>query len=145
MKIVNCTTGEVMEGIDETLPAFPVTSGDVDMERNRRITAGIVFKGKRFQTRPEDRENIMGAYAKAAVAIMMGALPGDLLWHKPEDNKTPFAFIAEDNSFVPMDAYTMIAFGDAVAAQKSYLTFKGFSMKRMPTIPADFADDKHWQ
>lgn len=44
----------------------------IDAERDRRIAGGFIFAGKRYQTRPEDRENIAGASTAALAAIMAG-------------------------------------------------------------------------
>lgn len=113
----------------------------VDIERDRRISAGAEFNGVRFQTRPTDRENVQGAYSLALAAVLNGAQPGDLYWHGEE---TPFVWIAEDNSLVPMDAQTCLAFGQAIATHKSALIFAAREIKDMAPIPADFRDDKYW-
>ena len=123
----------------EDLP--PPTSADVDAERDRRIAAGFTFAGKFYQTRPDDRENIMGASTAALAAIINGASPGDYRWHGGDAD---FVWIAEDNSEVPMDAQTMFAFGQAAMAHKQALIFNARALKNMDPIPADYTDDAYW-
>ncbi|WP_105437679.1 DUF4376 domain-containing protein [Neorhizobium sp. T25_13] len=117
-------------------PAFP-TSGEVDSERDRRITAGFTFEGVLYQSRPEDRENIMGASTAALAALVAGAQPGDYHWHG--DPNTEFAWIAADNASHPMDAETMFAFGKAAMTHKQLHIFACRALKDMDPIPSDFA------
>lgn len=114
---------------------------DVDAERDRRIDAGVEFQGVRFQSRATDRENIAGAAQLGFMAVVAGAQAGDLRWSKPDQD---FEWIASDNSLVPMDAPTVVAFGKAAAERKQALIFAGRQLKDMDPIPADFADDKWW-
>ena len=125
----------------EPPPGPVITTDDVDAERDRRIEAGMTFNGVRYQTRAQDRENVAGASIMALAAITQGAQPGDLRWH---GGSTDFVWIAEDNSLNTMDAQTFFAFGQAMAAHKSALIFAARTLKDMATIPADYADDKHW-
>ncbi len=114
----------------------------VNAERDRRMVLGFEFGGKVFQSRVQDRENIMGAVVLASAALTIGGKkPGDLRWHGGAED---FQFIAADNSRVPMDAPTVIGLGQAAAEQKSALTFAASDLKNMDPIPADFADDRHW-
>jgi hypothetical protein len=134
------------EWVVEDLPPPPEpsapTAADIDVERDRRTVAGFTFGGNRFQSRPQDRENIMGAFALAAAALTVGGKqPGDLRWHGGEED---FVFIAEDDSRVPMDAVTVLGLGQAAAKQKSDLTFAANDMKKLEPIPADYADDAWW-
>lgn len=113
----------------------------VDAERDRRINAGIVFQGTLFQSRPADRENIAGAAQLAFMAALGGAEVGNLRWMSPDAD---FAWIAADNSLVPMGAQTVVAFGRAAAERKQALIFAARQLKDMSPIPSDFADDKWW-
>lgn len=122
-------------------PPAPDLSDQVDAERDRRISAGFTFAGKRYQTRPEDRENIAGASVAALGAMVDGAAAGNLRWHGGD---TDFAWIAEDNSLTPMDAQTVYAFGQAAMAHKQAHIFAARALKNMAPIPADFADDGYW-
>jgi len=92
----------------------------IDDERDRRIAGGFTFVGKRYQTRPEDRENIAGASTAALAAVMNGAEAGNLRWH---GGASDFFWIAEDNSLTPMDATTMFAFGQSAMAHKQAVIF----------------------
>lgn len=113
----------------------------VDAERDHRIAAGFDFNGVRFQSRPEDRENIAGASTAALAALMQGSQPGDLRWHGGDSD---FVWIAEDNSLHPLDAQSMFALGQAAMAHKQAMIFAARSVKDMAPIPADFASDIYW-
>lgn len=119
-----------------------ITSKTVDKERDRRADGGVVFAGKRYQTRPQDRENINGAGTLALAALVQGIGPGNYNWHgKP----TPFEWIAEDNSTVQMDAPTVLAFGAAVASLKSDMIHCARKLKDLDPVPADFeTNDEYW-
>lgn len=113
----------------------------VTVERDRRISAGFGFGENHFQSRPEDRENIAGASTAAFAAIVGGAQAGDYRWHGGDSD---FAWIAEDNTPVPMDAHTTFALGRAAMAHKQGLIFAARALKDMTPIPADFATDQYW-
>lgn len=125
--------------------ALSISPDQVDAERNRRIDDGIEFEGVRYQTRQTevhtDRENIAGMAQLAFMAIVGGAVEGDLRWANPDED---FAWIAEDNSLVPMDAPTVVAFGKAAAARKLQLIQAARALKDMDPIPVDYTDDKWW-
>lgn len=88
---------------------------EADGRRDALLDAGFEFEGHRFQTRSEDRSNIAGAAQMATLAILLGGVdPEDLRWHGGEED---FAWIAEDNSFVPMSAQTTISFGQAAGSR----------------------------
>lgn len=113
----------------------------VMIERDRRINGGFEFQGIRYQSRQQDMDNIAGASLAALAAITAGAQAGDYRWHGGD---TDFAWIADDNSLVPMDAQTMFAFGQAAMAHKQALIFAARALKDLPEIPVDFMDDKRW-
>ncbi|MBU0809604.1 MAG: DUF4376 domain-containing protein [Gammaproteobacteria bacterium] len=121
--------------------ARKLLQADIDAERDRRIDAGVEFAGVTFQSRATDRENIAGAAQLGFMAMVAGAQPGDLRWSNPDQD---FAWIATDNSLVPMDAQTVVAFGKAAAERKQTLIFAARQIKDMQSIPADFTDDKWW-
>lgn len=126
------------------LPADPVpgpTAADVNLERNRRISAGFTFAGKHFAFDPDSKQRVTGAATLAGFAIAQGASSGNLLWHGGE---TPFVWIADDNTLVEMDAPTCFAFGQAAAVHETAHIFAARQLKDMSPIPADYADDAHW-
>lgn len=118
-----------------------ISSEAVDAERDRRIDAGIMFNGVLYQSRSGDRENITGAAQMAFMAVVAGAQPGDLRWAEEDED---FEWIAEDNSRVPMDAPTVVAFGKTAALRKQALVFAGSNLKKQSPIPTDYTDDKWW-
>lgn len=104
-----------------------LTPADIDAERDRRLSAGTTFADHLFQTDQLDRERIDRSRISAIAAIMGGAQKGDLRWHgQPVD----FFWIAADNARVAMDAQTMVAFGNAVAAREGLLIITGNDLKR---------------
>ena len=128
-------------------PAPAPTSADVDAERDRRISAGFEFGGVWYQSRlPSDGksgdwEAFSGKALEALMAVMAGAQPGDLRWSDPAED---FAWIAADNSRMPMDAQTVIELAKAASAHRSRHTFAGSDLKAFPVIPANYADDQWW-
>ncbi|MEC9247311.1 MAG: DUF4376 domain-containing protein [Pseudomonadota bacterium] len=132
------------EAEGNTIPAYvtpPITSHEVDAERDRRIDAGFTFGGVLYQSRPEDRENIAGAATAALGAMVNGAQAGDLRWH---GGNSDFVWIAADNSTHTMDAQTVFNFGQAAMQHKQMHIFAGRALKETSPIPADFSDDSHW-
>ena len=122
-------------------------AADVDAERDRRISAGFEFGGVLFQSRLPDGERsgdwevFSGKALEALIAVMGGAQPGDLRWADADED---FAWIAADNSRVPMDAQTVIELGKAASAHRSRHTFAGSDLKAQSPIPTDYTDDKWW-
>lgn len=122
-------------------PVASITPEEVDAERDRRVTAGFIFDGKLYQTRNEDRENIAGAALAALAAQIGGAEPGDYRWHGGDSD---FVWIAEDNSLTPMDAQTMLAFGQAAMAHKQAHIFAARALKDSDPSPLNIANDGYW-
>ncbi len=113
----------------------------VDAERDRRINAGFAWGGKQWQSDPDSRENINGAYSSALAYLMSGGSADEVYWSNPN---TPLTWLAEDNSLVTMTPAMMIDFGNAALAHKKAHIFAGRSLKDTDPIPADFVDDKWW-
>jgi hypothetical protein len=131
---------ELMPEPEPPAPAGP-SAHDIDAERDRRIAAGFTFGGVFYQSRPEDRENIMGAGTAALGAMMLGAQAGDYRWHGGDSD---FVWIAADNSTHPMDAQTVYAFGLAAMAHKTAHIFAARAIKDADPIPADYTDNSYW-
>lgn len=113
----------------------------VTAERDRRIDSGFIFDGKLFQSRATDRENILGNAQLAFMAVAGGAEEKNFRW---ADANADFSWIAADNTMVPMDAQTMLAFAKASAAQKARLIFRAREIKDLVPRPVDVTDDKLW-
>lgn len=137
-ELVPMTAAEVELHIN---PVRQPNAADVDVERDRRMAAGVEFNGTLFQSRPSDHENIIGASQLAFMAVAGGAKPGNLRWSDPNQD---FTWIAADNSQVPMDAPTVVDLGKAVIARKQALIHAGRQLKDMEAIPGDYVDDKWW-
>jgi hypothetical protein len=123
-------------------PVDPIIA--VNIERDRRITAGVTFGGKLFQTDERSMRRIGDAARQASAAIANGVQANNLRWHGGE---TDFAFTAADNTSVNMDAPTMEALGNAVNAHELKLIEKARALKDRPggPPPADqIANDSHW-
>lgn len=99
----------------------------VNRARDRRIAAGFTFQGVRFQTDADSVKRIAGAASAALIALTLGgAQAGDLRWADPASD---FVWIAADNSLIPMDALTVIAFGQAYMAHERALVFAAKAIK----------------
>ena len=72
----------------------------------------FVYNGVEFQTRPTDRENILGESLKIALGKT-----DDINW------------IASDNTIVTFTALEFVAFANAVGEEKRECIFKGRVMK----------------
>lgn len=126
-------------------PEVIVSIGErIDAERDRRIAAGITFADHPFQTSELDRERINTSRISALSALLGGVQKGDYRWHGlPVD----FFWIAADNARVKMDAQTMVAFGNAVAARQGLLIVAGNDLKARiaagEAIP-DITEDSLW-
>lgn len=120
----------------------PITSRDIDRERNTRINDGFIYFGNEFQTDDSSRENIAGA-ASLSLAAMIADPNGDLglRWADPDQD---FVWIAKDNTAVPMTALQCQAFCQAAMQYKSDLIKAARALKDQPSIPGDYADDKWW-
>ncbi|MDL5600840.1 DUF4376 domain-containing protein [Bacillus subtilis] len=132
------TTADIEEYLKKVGQIKPA---DIDYERDRRLAGGIEFQGTLFQSRSIDRERITEAAQLAFMAAASGAKPGDLRWLEPEQD---FTWIAADNTLVPMDAPTVVAFAKAMAARTQALVLAGRRLKDMDAIPGDYTDDKWW-
>lgn len=121
----------------------PPTPDDVNAERDRRLSLGITFQNHTFQTDPDSRERIDRSRISAMAAIMGGVQPGDLRWHGlPVD----FFWIAADDTRVPMDAQTMVAFGNGMAAREGLLIIAGNDIKKRIAAgeAVSIGDDALW-
>lgn len=129
------------------VPITPIPTSRIDAERDRRISAGFEFQGVRYQSRlpsaghPGDWDVFSGKALEAFIALSSGAQPGDLRWADPDED---FAWIAADNSRVPMDAQTVIELCKTASAHRSRHTFAGSDLKAMQPIPQDYTDDQWW-
>lgn len=124
-----------------TEPLPPFDNVAVNSERDRRIAAGFLFGGKMFDFDNASKQRVTGAGTLAGFAIGAGAKPGNLRWHGGDSD---FAWIAQDNSLVTMDAPTCFMFGKAAAEHESRAIFNARMIKQMDPIPSDFADNSYW-
>lgn len=155
MALTKMVNGEVVELTPEAeaqvqadwLAASMPSTDDVNEERDRRIELNFTFNGNAFQNRPDDRENIQGAYSSALTAIAInGAQPGDLRWSDPD---TDFGWIDADNNLVPMDAPTVMAFGNTAKLHKQQHIFAARAIKDdvtagVITMLDQIASDPRW-
>lgn len=130
-------------GLFETRPTQPLTSADVNLERDRRLALGCTFNGVHFQTDRTSMDNIQGAAQIAEIAIRNGVAPGNLRWFDPAQD---FTWIAADNNAVPMDAQTMIDFGLNVAERRWALVRAARAIKDdvLAGVPVDVVNDPRW-
>lgn len=112
----------------------------VDQERDRRLSV-FVFDGVTYDFDAVSRSRIDKAKTNAMAAMELGAEAGNLRW---ADAEMEFGWIARDNTFVPMDAPTCLAFGLAAAAWEAKLILACRAIKNRNPIPADFDHDSYW-
>ena len=127
----------VLATFDPTAP----TTADVNVERDRRLRQ-FPFAGRPFDFvngRGSDI-NITGA-GTLALAAIIGGHGGTLRWVDPGAD---FMWIAADNTSVPMDAETCLAFAQAAASWKARHVVRARALKETVPIPADYADDARW-
>lgn len=117
-----------------------VRTDDVDAERDRRLSS-FTFGGRSYDFDPASRHLIDKAKGSALAAIILGAQVGDLRWAEADID---FAWIAADNTSVPMDAQTALAFGTAAAAWEGRHILTARALKDMAPIPADYTHDRYW-
>ena len=122
-----------------TAPA--ITAAQVHSERDRRTDVGFTFQGHLFDSDTAARQNISGAATLAIGAMASGALAGNLQWHGAADD---FAWLAQDNVVVTMDAPSVFAFGAAAAEHVRVHVFAARALKNAVPIPHDYQDDSHW-
>ncbi len=113
----------------------------IDIERDRRMKAGFLFGGVAYDFDDASKARITGMATLAGFAMGQGAQAGNYHWHGGTD---PFVWIASDNSFVPMDAPTCFAFGQAAAAHEIAFIFAARLLKDMVPVPENFTDPLYW-
>jgi len=133
--------GSVVRQVFDLTDVPGPSTADINAERDRRVASGFMFKGLLFQSRIEDQKRINGAGTLAAIAIMNGSQVGDYRWH---NGASDFVWISDDNRLVRMDAFDIIAFGQAAARWESEHVFAARNLKDMVDSPKDYADDKYW-
>lgn len=107
----------------------------VNAERDQRSRSPFAFGGHAFDYDSESQKRITGAGALAHIAITIkGKAPTDPRWH---DGAEDFAWIAADNTLVPMDAATVLAFGATAAAWESAHIFTARALKDVIAAAAD--------
>lgn len=108
----------------------PRVMDQVDAIRDVIINGGFDFhlngQVHRIQSRPSDRENILGLAMAAQAAITGGAQQGDLRWLDADQD---FGFITADNSVVPMDAFAVVSLYQQGMAFKAAATFNARAIK----------------
>jgi hypothetical protein len=104
---------------DEIARLIEEAKQEVTDQRNEKINAGVMFDGVLYQSDPDSRENVNGAYSRAnAVKAKGGGLPGDYRWFHADYD---FSYTAADNTEHLMDADAIIAMGDAFSDRKMVL------------------------
>lgn len=117
-----------LEWVEPEPPAFTAEDicRQIDAERDRRIDGGFTFASARLQSRPSDRENVMGAAQLAMGYLAAGGDPSSLRWADPDND---FVWITADNGTISLTAPDTIAMFQAGVAFKSAMTFYARAMK----------------
>jgi len=142
---ISLTSLSVVNGVLVETKADPVYQEmlrrAVDLERDRRMKAGLPYAGTIFDFDDVSKSGITGMATLAGFAIGAGAQPGDLYWH---GGSSPFVWVAQDNSFVPMDAPTTFGLGQAAATHEMTYIFVARTLKDLALVPEDYANDIYW-
>lgn len=118
--------GIVRTEVSEPPPTAAEICREIDNERDTRIDGGFTFGANTYQSRPSDRENVMGAAQLALAYLGADGDPSSLRWANPDAD---FVWIAADNQTVPLTAADVVALLQAGVAFKSALTFYARAMK----------------
>jgi hypothetical protein len=134
--------GDTWDGtqyVSPYVPPPPVTSDDINAERDRRMAGGFTFGGNTYQSDAISRQRIADAAIEAIEAIMLGVEGGNLRWCDPDAD---FTWRTADNAEVPVDAPTMVEIHKAARAHEAFLIKRAQDLKAAP--PGDYTDDSHW-
>jgi len=126
---------KTQEELDTEMEALKV---QINNERDFRIESGFVFGGNTFDSSLNHQKRISGA---ALLAVISGGQAGDYRWH---GGNTDFVWITSDNTQVPMDAPTMIAFASTAAEWERAHIFAARVLKDSTPIPNNYTDDVYW-
>ncbi|MBG6172683.1 hypothetical protein IWQ55_000290 [Labrenzia sp. EL_208] len=120
----------------------PATRDDVNAERDRRLFLDFTYNGVAYDGDETSQSRIRDARISALSAILGGATPGDLRWH---GQAVDFFWITKANAKTSMDAHTVVAFGNVIAARTGMLIAAADALKALDPIPADYAtNESYW-
>jgi hypothetical protein len=100
----------------------------VNQRRDELQVEPLECNGHVFQTRPVDRENLLGGAMDAFMWITGGGDPDSYYWDA-DDPGQPQGWIAVGNQTVPMTAAQMIEFSRVVKARHKTLIFQAREKK----------------
>lgn len=83
------------------------TTDSVNVERDRRLAEGFLFRGMRFLVIGEAKTDITAMAVSATLAKADGFEAEEFRWQNPDRD---FAWIAIDNSRLLLDAPSMVEF-----------------------------------
>lgn len=119
----------------------PISSEEVNTERDRRIAAGFTWNGNTYQSDADSLSNIAGAATSAVAFMVAGGSPTEVYWADPSQ---PFVWLTVDNTEVQMTPQDVVAFGNAAMAHKKNHIYAARTLKDMDSTPQDFTNDQYW-
>lgn len=119
----------------------PVTTEQVNAERDRRVQTTFSWNGKAYQLDERSLTRITAMGADARFAKAAGANNSNKKWHGGIED---FGFIATDNSVTSMGVDDVISFSNAAKLWVNNHTMKARALKDMNPIPQNFTDDSYW-
>lgn len=119
--------GEVASYQGET-----VSSGQVNLERQRRIAVGKVIDGVHVTGSDEDARNLMSLALGAQMRLAAG------------DTETVTTFRDGGNFDHDLTPAQLLSLWQQSAAYVSDLYAASWALKAMEPIPADYANDSYW-
>lgn len=118
-----------------------VSGKDVQIEADRRLSAGFQFGGHKYQSDPASRQAIIEAAMDAQLAVDEGAEGGNYAW---PSNGVQFSWRSYANEDIPMDAPTVLLFHRTAREHRDRIRKAAARLKDQFPIPADYKSDKHW-
>lgn len=110
----------------------PVSAGDVNAERLRRMLAGTAINGVHVTGSDDDARNLSNLMMLARMRLDAG------------DEATTTIYRDYNNVDHVLTPADLVALWQAATAYVSALYAASWSLKALDPIPADFADDSYW-
>lgn len=133
--------GTLIDYVPLLVPEF---TSDVNRERDKRILQGFTYNGHLFQADEKALQNINGVSSAATIALIQQVDQTSLRWHGGDKD---FAFIAMDNTAVPMTLIDAINFGLTAMAHVNKYMMRARELKNAVEAGEEFnvLDDAVWE
>ena len=120
------------DGVFTDPPPAPITTAQVNAERERRILVGATFYGVAVTGDPQTVTNLANLGLGASIRLGAG------------DTTTVTPYRDADNVVHELTPMQMLGLWQAAASYVSLLYQKSWALKEMEIIPQDYTDDSYW-